>query len=416
MNSGPPLICLIAAGHVASTPRLVKEADALTEAGYRVHVVFARSFPAADPLDSAVLRAARWSHSRVDASRGPGAAARKLLGRLARLRVGWARHPSLNAAARANGTEALHLGAVAARICAALYIGHSLPALSAAALAARLRGSAFGFDLEDYHDEETDEAMSDRIEQTIRRTLQSRLLAGCAHLTASSPLITRRYRDSYGVHPRTILNVFPRSFAPSAAVDPGPISHERPARVYWFSQTIGPGRGLDEVVTALGRMRSPVELHLRGFPAPGFLDHLRARAAQAKLLRPLRILPPGAPGEMARLASDAHLGLSTELRLPPNRDLCLTNKIFVYLLAGIPQLLSRTSAQAALAPELGEAALLADLDQAEAVAAQLDILFSAPDRMAAARRHATELAERRFCWDIEKAAFLDSVGRVVPLP
>lgn len=415
MSSGPPLICLIAAGQVSSTPRMVKEADALAEAGYRVHVVFTRTFPGADALDETVLRGAPWTVSRIDATRGAGSAWRKLLRRLARLRIGRAGQLSLRASARASGAEALHLGAVAARVPAALYIGHSLPALPAAAMAARRRRSAFGFDLEDYHDEETEEAMADRVERNTRRALQSRLLAGCAHLTASAPLISERYRDAYGVRPQTVLNVFPRSYGPRVPVDPGPVSLERPARVYWFSQTIGPGRGLEEMVAVLGRMRTPVELLLRGFPAPGYLDHLRARAAATKLRLPLRVLAPGAPGEMARLAAEADLGLSTELRRPPNRDLCLTNKIFVYLLAGVPQLLSRTTAQAALAPELGEAALLSDLEPAEVAAAQLDGFFAAPDRVAAARKHAAALADRRFCWEIEKGAFLGSVARVAPL-
>ena len=39
------------------------------------------------------------------------------------------------------------------------------------------------------------------------------------------------------------------------------------------------------------------------------------------------------------------MGLSLEESRPRNRDLCLTNKVFVYLLAGIPQLLSHTAAQ-----------------------------------------------------------------------
>src|SRR4051812_42167748 len=33
-------VCLITPGHLATNPRLVKEVDALTEAGYAVHVVF----------------------------------------------------------------------------------------------------------------------------------------------------------------------------------------------------------------------------------------------------------------------------------------------------------------------------------------------------------------------------------------
>jgi len=118
---------------------------------------------------------------------------------------------------------------------------------------------------------------------------------------------------------------------------------------------------------------------------------------------------------MVRLAAGADLGLSTEPSLPPNRDICLTNKIFVYLLGGIPQLLSSTAAQSALAPELGKAAILGNLDQPNAVALQLDDFFSDPARVRAARATAWERANFRFCWDIEKTQFLDSIKAVVPL-
>jgi hypothetical protein len=416
MTSGAPLICLIAPGPVASTPRLVKEADALSEAGYRVHVVYARTFPAAGRLEQTLLEAAPWGHTRVEGLRGGGVAVRRALRRLARLLMarGWV--SSLALAARASGSHSLFLGAVAARVPAALYIGHCLPALPAAALAARRRGAALGFDLEDFHDAETEDALRDPVERSLRRLLQSRLLPACVHLTASSPLISRRYEQDYGVRPLTLLNVFPRSQGPASPVDPGPISEGRPATLYWFSQTVGPGRGLEAVIAAMGLMRTPAALHLRGLPAPGYAEHLQGLASRAKRRFPIRILEAAPPADMARLAATADLGLSTELRLPPNRDLCLTNKIFVYLLAGIPQLLSRTSAQAELAAELGPAALLADLGRPDEVAAQLDSLFGAPERLAAARARASALAGRRYCWDVEKGAFLESVARVAPLP
>jgi glycosyltransferase involved in cell wall biosynthesis len=416
MSETAPLVCLITPGHVASTPRLVKEADALVEAGYRVHVVCARTFPAADLLDADILGAARWTYTRVDAGRGAGAIARKILRRFSRRLVVRARFATVRVAARANGAEALHLGAIAARQPAALYIGHCLPALPAAALAARRRGAAYGFDAEDFHDAETEAVLHDPAEHLSAGLLQTRLLPGCAHLTAAAPLISRQYEEAYRVHPRTVLNVFPLAQAPGSPVDPGPVSAARPARVYWFSQTIGPGRGLESAVEVLSRMRTPVELHLRGFPSPGYPGRLQALASRAGLSRPVRFLPPGPPAEMARLAAEADLGLSTEARLPPNRNLCLTNKIFIYLLAGIPQLLSDTAAQSALAPELGEAALLADLGQPGAVAGRLDKFLGDPERVAGSRRRARELARDRFCWDLEKSIFLDSVRSVASAP
>ena len=94
--------------------------------------------------------------------------------------------------------------------------------------------------------------------------------------------------------------------------------------------------------------------------------------------------------------------------------MCLANKIFVYLLAGIPQLLSDTAAQRALAPELGEAAILADLAQPDAVARQLDQFFADPAGVASARRKAWNLAVQRYCWEVEKFKFLESIQAAVP--
>ena len=64
---------------------------------------------------------------------------------------------------------------------------------------------------------------------------------------------------------------------------------------------------------------------------------------------------------MARLAAQHDVGLASELSTPPNRAISLTNKVFTYLLAGIPVLLSNTPAQRGLAAELGEAAQVVDL-------------------------------------------------------
>jgi hypothetical protein len=415
MSSPAPLVCLITPGHLASAPRVVKEADALAGAGYRVHVVFARTFPPVDALDADILAGAPWEYTRVEATRGPGALARRALRRFCRRLVVRPNIATMRIAARANGAEALHLASVAARLPAALYVGHCLPGLAAAALAAGRRGAPYGFDAEDFHDAETERVLQDPAERTAASLLQRGLLAGCAHLTASAPMISRQFEESYRVRPRTVLNVFPLAQAPQPPVERGAPTAEQPARIYWFSQTIGPGRGLEAVVTALGRMRTPVELHLRGFPAEGYAERLQSLAARAGLSRPICFLPPGPPSEMARLAAQADLGLSTEVPSPPNRNLCLTNKIFIYLLAGIPQMLSDTRAQCALAPDLGEAAFLADLERPEGVAARLDDFFGHPGRIAAARRRARELAASRYCWDVEQAVFLDSIRAVAPL-
>lgn len=413
MTGNPPSVCLISPGHVASTPRLVKNADALVEAGCRVHVIYGRHYPPAEPLDEEIFAAAGWSHTAVDCRRRLATLPSKLL-RLAARRSLARGSEAVALAARAHHEAVQRLAAAAAAFPADLYFGHCLAGLPAAAFAARRRRVPFGFDAEDFHDAETEEAASDPVEARARRLLQSALLPACALFTASSPLAARQYERVYGRRPVSILNVFPLGQRPSEQAPAAPISPARPARAYWFSQTVGPGRGLEEVVAVLGRMRTPVELHLRGFVSADYSSRLQERASAAGLRQPVRFLEPGAPADMARLAAPYDLGLSTELSSPLNRQLCLTNKVFVYLLAGIPQLLSATEAQSALAAELGPAALLAELTDAEAAARRLDEFFSDPVSIAEARRRAWELAAARFCWDREKDLLLREVQRVLP--
>jgi hypothetical protein len=410
-----PQICLITPGHAASTPRLVKNAAALAAAGYRVHIVAGRHFPPADALDAELFASAAWSRTLIDYRGGPAAALRKVFRRLARRRMLQGRPPSVALAAVAQHAEFHPLVRAAAAVRAQLYFGHCLTGLPVAAAAARIRAVPYGWDAEDFHDEETAAASADPVERSARQTLQRELLPACKLFTTAAPLIGREYARVYGAMPVTILNVFPLSDAPLAPVVPRPISEERPAVAYWFSQTIGEGRGLEQIVAVLGRMRTPIELQVRGFAAPGYQERLGAAAAAAGLRRPVRFLPPGPPGEMARLASGADLGLSLEERLPLNRDLCLTNKIFVYLLAGIPQLLSTTRAQTDFAAELGRAALLTDIAQTAPAAAALDAFFADTARVAAARDLAWKLAQTRFNWDREKHILLSAVQALLPL-
>ncbi len=411
MTIASPIVCLITPGHVASTPRLVRSADALAEAGYGVHVVAGRHYPPADALDAEILAKARWHYTLVDSRGGPAAMMRKLRRRFFRRMMLHPAFATTAVAARAHHSEAARLAAAAARIPAQLFLGHCLAGLPAAAFAARARGVTYGYDAEDFHDAETESAIRDRAESSARRILQSALLPGCIHLTAASPLIGKKFEEVYGVKALTLLNVFPQAEGPTVPTIPDGITEQRPARFYWFSQTVGPGRGLEAVVAIMGRMRVPAELHLRGFVTSDYMSHLGSVARQHGMTRAITFLPPGSPSEMPRLAANADLGLSTEEAHPLSRDLCLTNKVFAYLLAGIPQLLSHTTAQAAFAPAIGDACLLCRLEKSEETAYQLDEFFSNPARVTAARNAAWASARSQFCWDVEKNKLLASIGR-----
>jgi hypothetical protein len=118
---------------------------------------------------------------------------------------------------------------------------------------------------------------------------------------------------------------------------------------------------------------------------------------------------------MARLAASADMGLSVELPRPLNHDICLPNKIFVYLMGGIPQVLSNTSAMTAIAREFGEAGIVCDMGRTDETASRLDSFFREPGAAGRARAQAWKLSQGRFCWDVEKEILVDCVRRVLPL-
>ena len=399
-------ICLVSPGHIASNPRLVKEADALQEDGFAVRVVAGDVTPSVRPLDATILARASWPVTKVGLGPRPLYLARRLWQEVASrahmiggVRAAlWAYSPVTGSLARAAAAQP-----------ADLYIAHGLAALPAAAWAARRHRAKLGFDAEDDHVGELENTTENRAEIEIRRRIEACYLPQCQHLTAASPGIARSYRDRYGVTMTPILNVFPLAQAPSAP--PANRSHAANGRlsVYWFSQTIGTGRGLEAFIRAMGRMHGWVTLSVRGSDFLGYSERLRSLAADVGVPDAIRFFPSAPPDEMARLAAHHDVGLASELSTPPNHAICLSNKIFSYLLAGIPVLMSDTPAQRELGIGLGEAARVVNLADPVSVADVLETWAGDKQALAAAKCAAWHLAQTRFNWDIEKERLLTGV-------
>ena len=410
------IICLVTSANLAANPRLVKEASALRESGYRVRVVAADIMPSLAGYDSEIAKEVADEFIRVSYRRPrwrrvgrlvKQRAARKVVAALNRI------PPFLAATGHHPLTPAL--SEATRRHRADLYIAHNLAALPAAGAAAQRYNARFGFDAEDYHCGELAMTEMNAPELRIRKSIESYWLPKAAHLTAASPGISDAYRRDYHVQMQPILNVFPLSQAPKQPGVPRSWRGEMPS-LYWFSQTIGENRGLEEIVAALACMKTKAELVLRGNASPGYVNRLLATARTVggdDLVKRIKILPVAAPDAMARLAAEHDIGLSLETSTTANRDICLTNKIFIYLLAGIPVLLSRTSAHTELATQLGSAAILVDLQSARNAAAALDNFLASREEQIRAREEASRLAHERFNWDIEKQNFIGGVQKAL---
>jgi glycosyltransferase involved in cell wall biosynthesis len=401
-------ICLMSPGHVASNPRLVKEANALVQAGYDVRVVAGDTAPFVRPLDQSLLSSVEWRCDRVGLGTRPLYIWRKLKQKLARIafRFGFR---NIDIAMWAHSPMSKSLFQVAVSPSADLYIAHCLAALPAAAIAAERNNAKLGFDAEDFHVGELAEVPENKIEIAVRDYIEQTLLPRCDYLTAASPMIAAAYIERYGVKIESILNVFPLSEAPTKIRNP----HANKFSLYWFSQTVGHDRGLEAIVCAMAQMQSSVDLYLRGSPASGYVDQLMQLAHQFGVSDRIHWLPSAPPTEMANLAAEHDIGLSLELSQPFNRSICLTNKIFTYLLAGLPIILSKTLAQVALSGQLAEASIVVDIHDPQEIARAIDAWLTNPTAFARSRSVAWKLGQEIYNWDIEQHKFLNAVEKIL---
>jgi len=407
---GKRRICLVTPGHLSTNPRLVKEADALAAAGYEVSVVSARFIHWADEADDE-FSSRPWRVRKV--TFGPIAGRAKRVAQSLRRRVCLlaykhfgrcavlAFHPVIPALTRA-----------ACATSADLYIAHNLAALPAAFRAAKKHGAKLGFDAEDYHSGEFNVTPENALPLRLTREIERRYLPRCDYLTAASPGISKAYAEAYVVQePTVILNVFPKAEAPAG---PTPKGTAQPSpSLYWFSQTIGSNRGLETVVEAISLSRSRPTFFLRGNPSPGYREQLTALAEKYGVGDRLGFLPPAPPGEMVRLAAEFDVGIASEPGHSLNNRLALSNKMFTYILAGIPTLASDTTAQSEMALKMAGAAFVCPQRDARGLAAKMDDLLLSPHALASARQAAWEYGQHRFNWEAEQRSLLQVIESIL---
>jgi len=408
----PTHVCLVSRNVPSANPRLVKDAQALAAAGYKVTVVcglykvWSQGFKPPEALNGCEMKTVPF---------GPGAPIDVRIKQVTRRTLSrrlFATSPkSERLAFWACGDCSLGLYKSAAAVEADLYIAHLTEALPAVARAAKRRSVPYAFDAEDFHLGGTPDVPEHNIEKQLIRTIEEHHLAGASYVTAASPLIAEAYAETYRIpFPTVILNVFPKERAPIAPTPRG-VAHPGPS-IYWFSQTIGPGRGLETAIDAIAKTRSRPHLYLRGTSTSDYLKHLKQRALVVGVADRLRLLDPAPPDELERLGAIYDLGFSGEMGFSKNNMLALGNKLFSYLLGGVPCIASDIPAHRWLAPQFGEAMTLFPRDDSSALAACIDQFLLTPDRLASARTYAWNLGQQRFNWAIEQQKLLAVVSAV----
>ncbi|MDR3715395.1 MAG: glycosyltransferase [Puia sp.] len=218
-----------------------------------------------------------------------------------------------------------------------LVIAHNPGAFYAAAHLSHRMGIPFALDIEDYHPGEG----NGRAERQCVGYLMRMLMERSAYCSFASPLIMRYSQNLLHTAGKGDFFVVNNSFPLAEFQLPrkeGPAGKK--LQLVWFSQFIDYGRGLEKIFPALDRFAGEIELTLFGTARDTFFrnemrDREYIRYAGSLSQKELHL-------ELGRY--DAGLALE-DGTVDQNRNLCLTNKIWSYLQAGLYIVATNTDAQ-----------------------------------------------------------------------
>lgn len=400
----PAHIVLLTTGQPSTNPRLVKEADALTEAGYRVTVVYCFWAQWGQQYDQELLQKAHWNSQQV----GGDPDEKQFRWSYTRLRRKiFSVFPNAQFAIKRILCRAYdELLEAAQNISGDLYVAHSVGALPVAAIAARKRNVAYAFDAEDFYRGEM-EVGSLASKQAI--ILEEEYISGAAYRSAASPLIGEAYQKLFPDCSFIIINnVFSLKHQPIYR----PTAHAGPLSVFWFSQTTGRNRGIQDLIEAMNLLPAlSLSLTLVG----GCSSVTKDTFMQLKqnVQHQLNIILPVQEKKLFEMAALHDFGLASEIGQPLNRDLCLTNKLFTYLLAGNAILASGTQAQQRFIDTYPETGCIYPVGNPEKLAEHLAFYWNNRSALDHIRHHAWQLAHDQLNWEKEKQILLRLVESVL---
>lgn len=393
-----PRILIITNGPLCRNPRPLKEAEALGRAGHDVTVLMVRNHAPSEPYDVELMRAAPFRRESVDLIPGYSANRATLILRRGISWLARKRPPALKLG------QSLALGPVSEllkktrTLPADLTIVHNEAAhwVGAQLLATGRRVAA---DIEDWHSEDLLPGTRFRRPLKLIRSVESLLLNRAVYTTTTSQALAHALHERYGgKRPEVISNSFPLQETWHGHPNPTP-------SFFWFSQTLGPGRGLELFLAAWARTSRASRVVLLGEPQGDYGASLLARLPPDKRSQ-LSFRPLVAPTELPAVIAEHDIGLALEQSFIVNRDLTITNKILQYLNAGLAVVASDTAGQREVLSHAPDAGIIVKLTETTELAGTLDRLLADRDTLARRQAAARRLAEQVYCWEKEAPKLL----------
>jgi glycosyltransferase involved in cell wall biosynthesis len=297
----------------------------------------------------------------------------------------------------------LRLWLAVLRTPARAYHAHNIHPMPAAWLASRIRRAKFVYDAHELYGESADPGRLAAAVSWVNGRLERFAVRRSDFTITTNGSRARVLAERHGREIVVLENV-PRLVVDVRPLDPG-FPPGKPILLYQGG-IYAVGRGFRETIKALHEL-DDVQFVVLGFGRSDDVELVRRWADAEGLTHRVHLLPPRPPEDLVHTAACATVGL-VPIRIRTTSSLTGdTNKLFEYLMAGIPVAASDLPeirrAITAGSPPVGE---FFDVASPASIAAAVRRILTDDEEYEARRREARRLAVERYNWEAQEHRLL----------
>lgn len=230
------------------------------------------------------------------------------------------------------------------------------------------------------------------------KRLEKKYLPRIKYATTVCGSIAAYYRNEYGIEMKVVRNL------PIRALFKPEYSRKQ---VILYQGALNKGRGLEDLIRAMAFIKD-TELWIAG--TGDIESELKKMVTDQNLSMTVAFLGRMKPVDLAEVTRQATLGVSLEKNMGLNYYYALPNKLFDYIQAGIPVLVSSFPEMKGIVEKYEVGVAISDTTP-ELIAQTVNSILSDPEKLRFYRANALKAAEE-LVWENEKLVLQDLVRSI----
>jgi glycosyltransferase involved in cell wall biosynthesis len=244
-----------------------------------------------------------------------------------------------------------------------------------------------------------------RLLTTVTRRIYGAMIPSCASVITVSPPIAYDIQRRYGGRVPDVVRNIPAYHVPiSSDRLRKSLALGKHMRIALYQGNLQPDRGLDVLVRAAKYLQANIVIIIMG---RGLLrSDLDALISREQLRGRVMLAPPVPYAELLSWTASADIGLIVNPPwFSPNVRMCLPNKLFEYLMAGVPVLTSRLDAVEELV-STHDVGRVVDPLEPEVIGHAINAMCGDVDALAQMRANALAASQHQLRWEVEQQRLL----------